>query len=97
MRTGPNTGIVAIAPVDQVMPTFLACAGMIGDFIGGQSGSACQFLSRLIESCRQVFTGNLQLPIFVQQRVRRLRLNGQLVQRQMIGAEGQRLFQLIAP
>jgi len=37
MRTGPDTGIIAIAPIDQVMTALCARARMIGNFIGGES------------------------------------------------------------
>ena len=38
MRAGADSRIVAHAPVDQVVPRFVAGAGVIRNLIGGQPG-----------------------------------------------------------
>jgi len=97
MRAGASARIIAIAPIDQIVPAFLPLSGMIGNFIGGQAGGFGQFLGGLIKPCRQVFIGSPQLAVAMQEGIRRFRLDGQLIERQMIGAEGQGLFQLAVP
>ena len=88
---GPDAGIIAIAPIDQIVPALRAGPGVIGDFVGGQSGGFGQFLRRFIETRRQIVVRNLQRAVLVQQREGRFRFDGELIERQMIGAEGQRL------
>ena len=97
MRARADAGIIAIAPIDQIVPAFRTGPGMIGNLIGGQTGGLGHFLRRLVEISRQVIIRNHQRTGLVQQRERRFRFDGQLIERQMIGAERQRLAQFIAP
>src|SRR5690606_6045895 len=49
MRAGADAGPVAGAPVDQVVPTFGAGAGMVGDFVGGEAGGGRHLLRQGVE------------------------------------------------
>ena len=68
---------------------------MIGNFVSRQTRGLRQFLRCLIQSRRKILIRDFDRAIPVKQRKGRFRLNGQLIQRQMIGAEGQRLASIL--
>ena len=67
MRARPDPGIIAIAPINQIVPAFRAGPGVIGDFIGGAAGGFGQFLGRFIKLRRQVLVRNFQRAVSVKQ------------------------------
>ena len=67
MGAGPHPGIIAIAPIDQIVPAFRAGAGMVGDFVSRHTRCSRQFLRDLVEIGGQRFAGNPQLAFLVQQ------------------------------
>ncbi len=97
MRAGTNARIIAITPIDQVMAALRSGPGVIGDFISRHSRRFAQLLRGFVKSRRQIVVGNAKLAVLVEQREGRLRLDGELIEREMIGAEGERLFQFGAP
>jgi len=87
MRARPDADIIAITPVVEIVPALGAAAGMVRDFIGGKTRGLAQFLRRLVKLCGSIVAGNRQLPLPRQRGIRRARLDGELVERQMFGAE----------
>jgi hypothetical protein len=97
MRAGPRADIIAIAPIDQIVAAFRARMRMVGDFIGGQPGRFSQLLGGLVETGGQIILRDHQRAGFLQQGIGRVGLDGELIEREMAGVEGQRLFQFGAP
>src|SRR5690606_39464598 len=48
MRARTDPGIFSIAPVEHVVPAFLAGHGVVRDFIGGHAGGRRQLLRHLV-------------------------------------------------
>ena len=63
--------ILAVAPVEEVVPALLARRGMVGDLVGRQAGRLGQLLRQLVEGARQLLIGHLELAAGVQLRERR--------------------------
>src|SRR5687768_6733201 len=87
MCAWPDAGIIAVAPVCEVVAALLAWPGVIGDFIGGQSGRSRQFLCQLEHVRRRIRVQRLELVPGDHGSEARARLDGQLVEGQMAGAE----------
>ena len=49
MRPGADAGVVAVAPVGEVVPALLARPGVVADLVGRQAGLAQQLLGQLVE------------------------------------------------
>jgi hypothetical protein len=98
MRPGPDAGIGATLPAQQIVPARRARAGMVRDLIGRPAGRCADFLGGL---------EHLRPPVLVRQAgkaarggtpgERRARLDRQLIQRQMFARDGQRGSQFRPP
>ena len=62
MRAGADADIVAVAPIDEVVPAFGARPGMVGDLIGGQAGRGEPRLRRLVEPGGLLVAGKTRSP-----------------------------------
>ncbi len=94
---GAHAHIFPIAPVQQVVSAFLAGRRVIGDLVGRQPGPLGHLLGDLVERQRRVGVGHGEPPRRMQLGERRLRLDGQLVQRQVPAGQSKRLAKLAAP
>ena len=92
-----NAGIVMSTPVDKVVPAFRPGSGVIGDFVGGQSGVTADTLGEVIEVARHVVVRHDKLARLVQAKKWRVRLDGQLVKREMFGRLGNRALEFMRP
>jgi len=81
VRAGPAAGVFAVTPVEEVVATFLARRGVVGDLIGRQVRRSRQLLRRLVEGERRVLVGDDELAGGVQRCERRLRFDGELIER----------------
>ncbi len=97
MRARPDAGIVAVPPIGQVVAALRAGAGVIGRLIGGQAGRGGHGAGRLEQVGGGVAIGDHQPPRLRLGREARARLDGQLVERQMLGAEREAARQLRLP
>ena len=71
--------------------------GVVGDLVGGQAVRLGDLLRQRIELGGELAVGNGELAGRVQAEERRLRLDGELVEREMVGRHGDRRFELGAP
>src|SRR3954452_25112627 len=85
MGTGTDAGVFVPAPVDEVVPALGTRPRMIGDLVGGQPACGAHLLREVIERARSIAVRNRELAGGMQCRERRLGLNGQLIEREMLG------------
>ena len=85
VRAGADAGVFVRAPIDQVVPALGARPGVVGNLVGRQAGVAANLLRQVVERAAGVVVGNDELAGLVQRVERRLRLDGQLIERQMLG------------
>ena len=97
MGAGADAGIFAVAPVDEIVPALGAGAGVIGDFVGRQAGRRRGVERRRIERDRRVLVGRDELAGAVERGEGRAVLDGELVEREVVGGERQRLAEFRRP
>ena len=85
MCAGAYSRIVLIAPIDEIVPTFGTGGGVIRDLIGRKASARGLLAGDLVEVSRAVLVGNGQLAARLQIEKRRARLDGKLVERQVVG------------
>ena len=90
MRARPDAGIFVVAPVDQIVLAFGAGSGVVGNLVGRQAVLRADFLRHIVERARSASSGVFSLPRRVQVEERRAFLDGELVERQMLGGFGDR-------
>ncbi len=89
MRAWTDAGIFLRTPIDKIVPAFAAGPGMIGNLVGGQAVGGANVLGGVEERPRGVFIGKLQFAGGMERRKRRVLLDGQLVERQMLAGFAQ--------
>src|SRR5208282_6914744 len=97
MGARSDAGILLRAPVDEIVPAFAARPRMVGNFIGRQAVRRANLLRGVIKGARGVLVGNFELARRVQRSERGLRLDGQLIERQMLARLGERMLKLARP
>ena len=97
MRPRTDPGIIAIAPIGQIMAAFLAGAGVIAGFIGRQTGLFRAVLRACEELRSQIVVHRRKFAAAHIAREARALLDRQLIERQMPGAETERAIQLGLP
>ena len=90
MRARPDAGIFVRAPVDEIVPALGARPRMIGNLIGRQPVRRADLLRRVVKRARGIVVGHFELAGRMQRGERRLRLDGQLIERQMLAGFGNR-------
>ena len=55
---GANAGVGPVAPVDEVVAAFLSGTRVVGNFVGGVTGSGAHLLRRFEQFCCKTFTGD---------------------------------------
>ena len=88
VRAGADAGIFVGAPVDEIVPALGAGPRVVGDLVGRQAGAVADLLRQVVERAAGVVVGNDELAGLVQRVERRLRLDGELIERQMLGRFG---------
>src|SRR5205823_11447176 len=83
MRAGADAEIVLVAPVSQVVPTFGAGPGVVGDFIGRHPGSKEPPLGNFEQRGCRVFIGRESLTALGAVTEGGAGLDRQLIERQM--------------
>src|SRR5690606_33859496 len=85
------------APVGEIVPTLLAGAGMVRDFVARQSSGAGQRLRRVEKIGGGVAVRNDERALCRQRPKPRARLDRELVEREVTRPEGERFTELGLP
>ncbi len=85
MRARPDAGIIVAAPIDEIVPALGARSCVIGYLIGRQAGRVADRLREVVEIARQILVGHIELAGLMQREERRVRLDGQLIKREVLG------------
>ena len=97
MRAGADAGIFAVAPIDEVVAALAAGAGVVRDFVGRQPARLGHFPRRLEQGEAQILVRQLELAGVAQAFENRVRLDGQLIERDVVAGIVERLGELAAP
>src|SRR4029079_12398765 len=89
--------VVMSAPVNQIVPALSAAPRMIGNLVGWQAGIGANGLREIIEIAREILVRNGELARPVQAEERRVRFDGQLIEREMFGGFGDRALEFRLP
>src|SRR6185312_16958284 len=87
MRAGADADIVAVAPIEQIVPAFGPGPRMVGDLIGRHQAGLELRLRRLVEIGREPVLRHREIAACMLRMKRGSRLDGELVERQMVGRE----------
>ena len=90
MGAGTDAGIFVRPPVDEIVPALGAGPRMIGNLVGRQAVRRADLLRGIVERARDVVVGRLELARRMQGGERRVRLDGELIERKMLAGLGQR-------
>src|SRR3546814_19940035 len=77
--------VIAIAPIDEIMTTLGIGLGVVRYFVGRQSCFGANLAGQTIERGGVLFLGQFERALFIEARESRAVLNGQLIEREMIG------------
>ena len=97
MRAGADAGIILVAPIDEVVVGFGSGACVIGDFVRGQPEFGGFLGCGVIQPGGQLFLGQGEFAAAIQCGEFRALFDGELVERQMVRRQGQRLPQFRPP
>src|SRR6185437_6964963 len=97
MRPRTDADIVAVAPIDQIVPRFAAGARVVGYFIGRQTGLIQALLGEFVERPGAIVIGHGKIAACMRGVKRRAGLDGELVERKMIPGKAQRALELHIP
>ncbi len=92
MRAGTDARIFLAAPVHEIMLALRARARVIGNLVGRQAILGADFLRDVIERACDGLVGRLQFARGMQPEERRAFLDGELIERQMLGRFRDREF-----
>ena len=93
MRPGADAEIVSRPPIGEVVPALSARTGVIGDFIGREAGGVQPILGRGEQIGGRVVVHRREVAAAHRAFERRLRFDRQLVEREMVARQSQRLVQ----
>jgi len=97
MGARADARVFLAAPVNQIMFAFGAGPGVIGNLVRRQSVSGADLLRDIIQRARGRLVRRFQFARGMQAEERRLRLDRELIERQMLGGFRDREVQLIRP
>ncbi len=90
VRARADAGIVAVAPVSEVVAALLTGPGMVADFVERQARGGGDFAGEFVEVGGNVGVDGLEFAGGMEGGEARARLDRQLVERQVTGAERER-------
>ena len=79
MRAGPDAGVIAIAPIGEVVPAFAVRSGIVGNFVGQQAEFFRLLRRRVVQRGPQFVVRQHQFAAPVQCLIRGAGLDGELV------------------
>src|SRR5579872_320270 len=97
MRPRPDPKIIAITPVGKIMTAGTAGAGMVRDLVSDKTRLAQEALGGLVKRPREILVGKDEFASGMERGKARAGLDGELIDREMIAGQGQRLFELRLP
>src|SRR5262249_60367542 len=93
----PEAGFFGRPPIDEVVPAFGARPRMVGNLVGRQACARADRLRRVIERAGDVVVGNDELARRMQRGKRRVLLDGELIEREMLARLDSGAFELGGP
>ena len=97
VRTGTHADVIAVAPIGEIVARLLSRRGVVRDLVGRQAGRVHHLLGRLVKGCRGVIRGHGEIAARVRLGERSLRLDGELVEREMCAGIVKRARKLVTP
>src|SRR5262249_6545764 len=94
---GPAAGVFAVAPIEEIVTALLTGSGMIGNLIRRQPRRTRQLLRGFEQRQCLLALGHSELARGMQGGERRLRLDGELVEREVTACEGEGPAKLAPP
>ncbi len=85
MRAGADTRIIMPAPIKQIVPRLRSRPRMVGDLIGREARNLAKLLGQGIKLARQLAVGDAQRAGGMKRREWRAVLDGELIQRKVVG------------
>src|SRR5215470_12263484 len=92
-----DAGPLAIAPIGQIVLALLARLSVVGDLVGWQSRGPRQVLRQRVEVSRCLSIWDAQLPAPVERCERRVRLDRELIERQVPARQRQGSPEFLTP
>ena len=97
MGSGADAGIFAVAPIDEVVPGFRAGPGMVRDLVGRQAVRLADLLRDVVEDPRLFVGRHRELAGLEQPLEPGVGLDGELVERQVLGRVADGVEEFRAP
>ena len=97
VSAGTDAGIILVAPVGEIMPAFVAWPGVVGDFVGEQAVTGGRFRRGVIKGRSSIFIRQNDVAAPMQSFIGRPRLDGELVEGEMVGCQRESAIQLLLP
>ena len=97
MGARPDAHIVVIAPVGEIVAAGVAAPPVVGDLVGREAGCLHGVLSQVEERTARVIVGDCERAVALQPPEGRALLDGELIEREVVAGQRQRLRQLRAP
>ena len=97
MSAGPDAGILAVAPIEQVVAALGARPRVVGNLVGGQTRCCAGLEGEVVERACGVVVRHDELAGVRQRRIGRVLLDGELVEREMLCRLADGPFQFAAP
>ena len=97
VRARPDAGIFVRAPVDEIVPALGARPRVVGNLVGGQAGVRADLLRRVVERAAEILVRHDELAGRVQRGERRVLLDGELIEREMLARLRERALELGGP
>src|SRR5262249_57872705 len=94
---GAGAGFSWAPPVDEVVPAFGARPRMVGNLVGRQACARADRLRRVIERAGGVVVGDDELARRMQRGKRRVLLDGELIEREVLARLDSGAFELAGP
>src|SRR5262249_57483871 len=91
---GPEAGVFVRSPIDEIVPAFGARPRMVGNLVGRQARARADRLRRVIERAGGVVVGDDELARRMQRRKRRVLLDGELIEPDMLASPDPAALQL---
>src|SRR5262249_7494388 len=88
MRAGPDAGPFVSAPIDEIGPALGAGPRVIGNLVRRQAGGGAALLRRVVERAAGVVVRRRDLAGAMQREERRAGLDGELIEREVLGRFG---------
>ena len=97
MRARTDAGIFLAAPIDEVVFALGARPRVVGNLVGRKAVRGADILRHVVQRAGDGLVGRLQFACGMQSEERRAFLDGELIERQMLGGFRNRQLQFVGP